>query len=96
MKWTIAKARQQFSSLLRRTKSKPQPIYNRSELVAAVISAVEFKEYQDWSTRRKQRSLGAAFADLRKVLEQERSELKVPRRKDRESSIVKALDELSR
>ena len=96
MKWTIAKARERFSELLRRSASKPQPIYNRDRLVAAVISARSFQEYLEWSARSGRRSIGDAFEELRRILAEEEYTLEIPGREDRRNEFAETLDELPR
>jgi len=96
MKWSIAKARERFSELLRKTEVEPQPIYNRDKLVAAVISAESFEEYSAWSERTKRRSIADTFDELRKILAEEDYELQIPPREDRRNEITEVLDELRR
>ena len=84
MKWTIARARERFSQLLREAASEPQPIYNRERLVAAVIGAESLEEYLGVLSRRKEPTLAESFEDLRAVLGEESYELLVPARGDRE------------
>lgn len=96
MKWSIAKARERFSELLRKSEAEPQPIYNRDKLVAAVISAESFEEYSAWSERRKGRSIADAFGELRRILAEEEYELQIPPREDRPNEITQVLDELRR
>ena len=96
MKWSIAKARERFSELLRKTEKEPQPIYNRDKLVGAVISAECFQEYSAWNERRKGRSIADAFDELRRILAEEEYELQIPQREDRRNEITEVLDELRR
>jgi prevent-host-death family protein len=95
-KWTVAKARERFSELLRKTEAEPQPIYNRDRLVAAVISAESFEEYSAWSERTRQCSIADAFDELRKILGEEEYELEIPPREDRRNEMAELLDELRR
>jgi hypothetical protein len=95
-KWTVARARERFSELLRRTEAEPQPIYNRDRLVAAVISAESFAEYSAWSEGTRRRSIADAFDELRGILGEEEYELEIPPRVDRRNELTEVLDELRR
>jgi PHD/YefM family antitoxin component YafN of YafNO toxin-antitoxin module len=95
-KWTIARARQRFSELLRKTEAEPQAIYNRDRLVAAVISPGSFGEYSAWRERTRRRSIADAFDDLRRILAEEEYQLEIPPREDRRNEITEVLDELRR
>lgn len=43
MDWRIAQAKQKFSELIGAVRQEPQLIYNRDQLVAAVIEAKMFQ-----------------------------------------------------
>ena len=45
-RWLTGDAKQQFSEVLRRSEDEPQEIYRRDRLVAAVISAEDFEQFQ--------------------------------------------------
>jgi prevent-host-death family protein len=93
MKWSIAKARQRLSELIKSSQQAPQSIFKRGRLVAAVVDAQTFEEFKQW--RKKQNRLGDAFRELRKIEEKEGYELIPPPRVDRENSFAGSLNGLS-
>ena len=94
MKWSVAKAREQFSDLLRKAAIEPQEIYNRDRLVAAVLGPDSFRELSEFMEKRTRKTLGESFADLRKVMAEEGYRLEIPPRKNRKNDFPKLLDEL--
>lgn len=81
--WRIGAAKQQFSEVVRRSQSEPQKIFNRDQLVAAVVNpnilnAVERRQ------RRSARTLADLFAEFRATCADEDYELQVPERRNRE------------
>jgi len=96
MKWSIARARQGFSELLRKAATTPQSIYNRERLVAAVVDSKTFEEYLAWRSQKDKASLADAFTELRRILEEEKHTVPTAPRQDRDNAFAKALDELSR
>ncbi len=96
MKWSVAKARERFSELLRKAAMEPQEIYNREHLVAAVLGPDSFRELSESRERSARRTLGESFADMRKVMAEEGYRLEIPPRKSRKNDFPKVLDELSR
>ena len=95
MNWNIAEAMQKFSELIRAAEDEPQWIYNRDKLVAAVIPAASVEEFLTWRNERERPSLGEAFAELRRICEQEEYTFELPPRQERENPFPNALDELS-
>ncbi|MDQ2695110.1 MAG: type II toxin-antitoxin system Phd/YefM family antitoxin [Pseudomonadota bacterium] len=93
MKWSIAQARQHFSQLLKATRQEPQPIYNRDRLVAAVVDAETFEQFKAWHDQQKQRTVGAAFEELRRLCQEENYTLEIPPRLDRPDPFAETLDE---
>lgn len=96
MKWTIAKARERLSELVRKAAHKPQPIFNRDKLVAAVIGAETYQEFQAWREKTERRTLADAFTELRTILAEERYSLTIPKRQDRPDTFAETLNELPR
>lgn len=96
MNWKVAEAKQKFSELVKAAGNEPQWIYNREKLVAAMVPAASLKEFLDWRERRNERTLGEAFAELRRICEEEDYALQIPPRHDRPNPFAEALDELSR
>ena len=68
MNWNIANAKQQFSEVVRLAAQAPQPIYNRDQAVAVLISAQDFEDFKQWQAQRKQPSLSELFAEIRTIL----------------------------
>lgn len=93
MKWSIAKARQRLSEVIKSSEQAPQPIFKRGKLVAVVVDARTFEEFSQW--RKKKKCLGDAFMELRNIEKAEGYELAAPTRLDRENSFTGALNGLS-
>lgn len=81
MDWNIAQARQRFSELIHAAENNPQRVFSRNKLVAAVIDADTFEQFRQWQN--KQRTVGAAFAELRRICAEDEYRLEIPRRTDR-------------
>ena len=96
MVWKIAEAKQRFSELVKAAEDEPQWIYNRDKLVAAMIPAETLKEFLDWRQEKEGRTLGDAFAELRRICEEEDYTLEIPARPQRPNPFADALDESSR
>ena len=96
MNWKIAEAKQQFSELVKSAEAEPQWIYNRDKLVAAMVPADTLKEFLDWRHQREGRTLAEAFAELRRLCEEEDYTLEIPPREERSNPFPDVLDELSR
>jgi hypothetical protein len=96
MKWSIARAREQFSELLRKAANEPQEIYNRDRLVAAVLGPDSFRELSECMKKTARRTVNESFAEMRKVMAEEGYKLEVPPRKNRKNEFPKLLDELPR
>ncbi|MDP2194943.1 MAG: hypothetical protein Q8J72_03025, partial [Rhodocyclaceae bacterium] len=75
MSWNIAQAKQQFSEVVRLSVEEPQMIYNRDRCVAAVIDAETFKAFDEWRKTAKHKTLGAVFAELRRIAAEDNYEL---------------------
>jgi len=71
MSWSIAKAKQQFSEVVRLCAEEPQPVFNRSRQVAVVVSTEDYTAFEAW--RRAQESAGkldvsSLFGEAREAL----------------------------
>lgn len=95
MNWNVADAKQKFSELIRAAEEEPQWIYNRDKLVAAVIPAATLQEFLAWRSERERPSLGEAFAELRRICEEEEYTFENLPRQERPNPFPDALDELS-
>jgi prevent-host-death family protein len=93
MNWNIADAKQKFSELIRAAEDEPQWIYNRDKLVAAVIPAATLQEFLAWRNEQERPSLGEAFAELRRICEEEEYTFENPLRQERPDPFPDALDE---
>ena len=80
MDWKIAEAKQRFSEVVRAAEDEPQKIYNRNELVAAVVGAGEIKEFLAWRERQRKGSLADSIRELSRICEEEGYTLEVPSR----------------
>ena len=72
MSWSIAKAKQQFSEVVRLCAEEPQPVFNRSRQVAVVISTEDYTAFEAW--RRAQEAAGkldvsSLFGEAREALQ---------------------------
>jgi prevent-host-death family protein len=83
--WRTGEAKQRFSEVLREAVSEPQRIYNRDRLVAALVSAEEYEEFERWRRDRRRRTLGQAFDEVRELAARYGYELEIPERRDRET-----------
>ena len=96
MKWSVAKARERFSDLLRKAAIEPQEIYNRDRLVAVVLGPESFRELSESREKTARKTLGESFAEMRKVMAEEGYKIEIPPRRSRKNDFPKVLDELSR
>lgn len=96
MPWNIAQAQQHFSDVVKQAANEPQLIYNRDQLVAAVINAENFNAFQKWQDRTSQRTLAEEFAELRQLMWEENYELEIPPRTTRPNAFVSMLEEEER
>jgi prevent-host-death family protein len=94
MDWKIAEAKQRFSEVVRAAEDEPQRIYNRNELVAAVVSAAEIKEFLAWRERQQKGSLADSIRELSRICAEEGYTLEVPHRdpKGRPNPFAEDLD----
>ena len=96
MSWNIAQAKQQFSEMVRRSAIRPQLIYNRKNLVAAVIDADQYRAFKAWSDQAHERTLADEFAELRGIMREEDYQLAASPRSTRQSSLTEMLESESR
>lgn len=87
MRWNTASARQQFADLVREASREPQPVYNRDRLVAVVVDAPTFAEFEAWRASRRAGSLAEAFAPLRALAAEDGFTLEQPSRQDRANAM---------
>ena len=93
MQWSVAEAKQKFSAMLRASTTGPQQILNRGQVVAAVIDAKTFKAFQTWRQQQSTSSLADAFAELRKLCEEENYTLATPTRRNRKNPFTEAFND---
>jgi hypothetical protein len=84
-RWLTGEAKQQFSEVLRQSEVEPQQIFRRDRLVAAVISAKTFEEFERWRESRQRRTLGDAFDEVRELCARYDYELDTGERLDRKA-----------
>lgn len=82
--WRIGAAKQQFSEVVRRSRTEPQKIYNRDQLVAAVVSPEVLNEAKKKQRERLDRSLADLFREFRSICADDEWELQVGDRSNRE------------
>ena len=68
MSWNIAKAKQQFSEVVRLSVQEPQAIYWHDKPVAALISAADFEAFEQWRAQQRVAPLEQQFGELREAL----------------------------
>ncbi|GBF78613.1 prevent-host-death family protein [Aphanothece sacrum FPU1] len=95
MIWRIAQAKQRFSEMIKAATKEPQLIYNREQLVVAVIEAEMFQEFLAWRDRKEKASLADAFRELHQLMAEENYILEIPSRQDRPHHFVDVLNDLS-
>lgn len=83
MNWKIAEAKQRFSEVVRAAEGEPQRIYNRNELVAAVVGAAEIQDFLAWRERQQKGSLADSIRKLGRVCAEEGYTLEIPSRNAR-------------
>lgn len=84
-RWLTSEAKQRFSEVVRRSAEEPQEILRRDHLVAAVISAEDFEEFERWREDQRRKSLDRAFDEVRELAQRYDYELETGERRDRES-----------
>jgi hypothetical protein len=84
MKWKIAEAKERFSELIHKAGKEPQFVYNRDTLVAAVISADEFRDLHAIKEHEARQSLASRMDELRDICREESYVIETPVRKNRE------------
>lgn len=83
--WRIAEAKQQFSEVVRRSGDAPQKIYRRDRLVAAVVSPDVLATVEAVRRQQSPRTLADTLSELRAACQEERYELELPERRNREA-----------
>lgn len=91
MNWKVAEAKQKFSEVVRAAEEKPQWIYNRDRLVAAVVPAEDLEQFIAWRKQKDRASIADAFAELRRICTEESYELETPERKNRPNPFAEGL-----
>ena len=86
-RWMTGEAKQRFSEVLRRSRTEPQQIFRRDRLVAAVISAETYEEFERWREARRWRTLGDVFDEVRELCARYDYELDTGERRDRSTWI---------
>ncbi|MDE2851686.1 MAG: prevent-host-death protein [Acidobacteriota bacterium] len=81
--WRIGAAKQQFSEVVRRSQTEPQRIYNRNQLVAAVVSPEILNELEEPQGEQPGRTLADLFAEFRTICADEGYEVQVGERRNR-------------
>lgn len=82
-RWRTGEAKQRFSEVLRQSETEPQRIYRRDRLVAAVISAEAFEEFELWRDTQGRRTLGDAAEEIRELCVRYDYQLDPGERRDR-------------
>lgn len=69
--WSIARAKQHLSEVIRLAAEEPQPLYNRGRLVGALIDADSYREFERWRSEAARATVSAEFEALRAELGRE-------------------------
>jgi len=91
MNWKVAEAKQRFSEVVRAAEEKPQWIYNRGRLVAALVPAGDLEQFLAWRERKERTSIADAFSELRRICAEENYELVIPERRNRRNPFAEGL-----
>ena len=91
MQWKVADAKQKLSEVIRRASDSPQWIFSRDRPVAVLVSPEAFEELSELKSKQRG-ALGEAFAELRKICDEEDYVLEVPVRRDRANFFAESLD----
>jgi prevent-host-death family protein len=83
MNWKVAEAKQRFSEVVRAAEEKPQWIYNRDRLVAALVPADDLEQFLAWREQKDRASIADAFSELRRICTEESYELETSERRNR-------------
>jgi hypothetical protein len=68
MEWSIAKAKQRLSEVVRLAAREPQPLYNRGRLVGALIDAETYAAFERWRHGAAATTVADEFEALRSQL----------------------------
>lgn len=68
MSWSIARAKQHLSEVIRLAAEEPQPLYNRGRLVGALIDADSYREFERWRSEAARATVSQEFEALRAEL----------------------------
>ena len=79
----VADAQQTLPGVLRRAATRPQTITKRAGDIAVVIDVQEFREFQQWKSAGRKKTVAEAFEDLRLLSGTRGPALKAPARRDR-------------
>lgn len=90
-KWTVARAKERFSEVLREAQQGPQPIFNRDRLVAFVVESADYEAFEAWRRRQQAGSLADAFRELRELCREEDYRLETPKRVNRPNPFAKVV-----
>jgi len=90
MEWRVGQAKQRLSELLRESAAEPQLVYSRDRLVAVVISADLFQEFEQWREARQRLTLAESMDVVREICREEEYALDTGDRVDREGWITDA------
>ena len=93
-RWRIAEAKQQFSEVVRRADDTPQKIYRRDRLVAVVVSPDTLAALEATGRQQPPPTLADAFSDIRSACLEERYELELPERGDRDAWVDRPVPDL--
>ncbi len=94
-RWTIARAKERFSELVRAAQRSPQVIYNRDRAVAVIVDGETFRGLAAAQARSVSRTLEDAFTELR-VPADDAQAIGVAERTTRPNPFADVLDELPR
>ena len=82
MHWNVAEVKQKLSEVIRRASDSPQWIFSRDRPVAVLVSPEAFEELNELKGRQRG-AIAEAFAELRKICDEEGYVLEAPSRRDR-------------
>ncbi len=88
MSWKVEEAQQRFNDLIHAATQEPQLIYEQNQLIAVVVEAETFRQFQLWQQQQNPPSLAKALTELHQICEEENYTLEIPTRSDRPNSFA--------
>ena len=79
--WSVSEARKALAEVIEAAQTRPQRLHRHGRLVAVVVGAGAFEDFERFEQRRT--GVASALAELQQICAEEDYELYVPERRDR-------------